>query len=120
MHENTKTCLHQAEGGHQFCGACERAAELCFEHTQNGGNESSCMANTDPKHSVDEENTPIRGSVDACNAEAFHDHFCPCINQAIRHNRTQHREYSPELPGSCVHGFHDHLIHLTAWKRIQH
>ena len=63
--------------GHQLGGAGERAAELRLEHTQQGGDERTRMADADPEDRVDEENAPVRRAVDSRHAQAFDNHVTP-------------------------------------------
>ena len=59
VHEDAGASLDQAEGGHQLRGTRERTAEFRFEHAQDRGDESASVADADPEHGVDEEDTPV-------------------------------------------------------------
>jgi len=121
VHKDTEARLNKTEGGHQLGGTGEGTAKFRFEHTQNGGNERPGMADADPEHGIDEENAPIDRAVHTGDTETFRDHFCPGVNQTVCHNCTKYNDCGPELPGGLAgHGFHDHVVHLPAGKRVEH
>src|SRR5271169_3684928 len=58
---------------HRFRKAVDRGAPLLVEQKEDGGNERSRVADTDPPDKVDNREAPADGYVDAPDANALHD-----------------------------------------------
>ncbi len=120
VHEDAKSSLDQAKGGHQLCRTCERAAGFHFQDSQNGGDECARMADTDPKHGIDQEHAPVIWTGNTCHALTLHDEHIPFVSQTKDNDNRQDASHHPEYRMGLVHRLHDHRVHLTAWQWVIH
>src|SRR5271170_8080325 len=73
MNQREKAGAGHGEERHSFRKTVDRCAPLLIEQKENGGNQSSGVADTDPPDEVDDRKAPADGNVDAPDADALHD-----------------------------------------------
>lgn len=70
MEEGKYTCAHDCEDGHGLCGSVDGGTPFLFKEAENGGDEGTCVTDTDPEDEIDDSPAPVDGVSEAPDADA--------------------------------------------------